>query len=185
MAFDLEDSEKLFLSVNDKHRRYIKYLNDYIVALVERSRFIEAKYYFEILFAHKAKSKEANVLGYKIAIRMFDFPAVQRFNNFLLYSNFDKQELLCLRLEFYYTINSRDFNSLAVALLEQYTLKFSVLQTLIELVMDRDPVESRKIIPVIYKYLLKHKLKPSDEFNVIAKKMMLQNLIDFLSTVKK
>ncbi|HCZ8663113.1 hypothetical protein ACLH09_23280 [Citrobacter braakii] len=184
MAFDLEDSEKLFLSVNDSHKRYVKYLNDYILALMETNRFIEAKYYFELLFLRKPNSKEANVLGYKIAIRMFDFPAIQKHNEFLWYSGFEKQELLCLRLEFYYAINNRDFNPLAIALLEQYTLKLSVLQTLIELVMDREPIEAMKIIPYIYKYLLKHKLKPSDEFNVIAKKMMIQNLVDTLSVVK-
>lgn len=185
MAADLDESEKLFLSVTNTHKRYIKYLNNYIVSLIENNRFLEAKYYFEILYTRKPMSKEANALGYRIAIRTFDIPAVKKFNDFLWYSTFDKQELLCLRLEFYYSINNRDFNPLAIALLEQYTLKLDVLQVLIELVLAREPNESKKIIPYIYGYLSKHRLKPSAEFNVIAKKLMIEVLVETLTMVKK
>lgn len=183
MIIDLDTSENLYFSIDNKNKKYVKYLTNYTYALMDKHRIVESCYYFNILYSIKPKSKIANILGYKIAIRTFDSEAVQKFNKFLWDAGYDKQELLCLRLEYYYAINNNvEFERLSEGLLDSFTLKKEFLIIVMELILGQ---KNNNLVSCLYRYLQKNKLKPSADFDVRAKEMVLQKLVDTLSEMAK
>ncbi|WP_071523933.1 hypothetical protein [Edwardsiella tarda] len=183
MKKNIDEIESVFLSTKKNSKKYIKNLSSYIFSLLENNRVIEAKHYFDILYSIKKDSKETNFLGYTIAIRTFDSNAVEKFDSFLWRKKCDKKKILCLQLDYYYSIgNQNNFNHIASYLFKNCRFISEELNPIIELVIDRGTDET---IVSLCDCFRRNRLEPSAELSSIIREPILRHLIKTISKVAK
>ncbi|WP_455844624.1 hypothetical protein [Pantoea agglomerans] len=175
--------ESDFFKTDKKHGKFIKRISKYIRSLMDRGRISEASYYYDILYEMKRDNKETVVLGYGLAIRKFDYRAMQRFDNYLVSTKCDPKIIFLLRLDYYYiTSNLNNFAGVACSLLKDYRLNVDELNSLVECTIS---LNAKKVIPSLYSYLKRMKLTPSEQLNSKCKSMMIESFVDTLRLVNK
>jgi hypothetical protein len=174
----LELIEKKFRDTPEKHNKYKIRLTEYIKFLIQKERFLEAKYFFNILFKIKNDHPLTIKLGYSLSISLFDSEGVKKFDSLLYQSKPPETELIYFRLKYYHSTNNyKNFTECCDFLLSK-KLNNEQLTTIIEICINR---QSYVIANNLIKYLSREKIRLSDQGNKQIKKILIQKLTNILA----
>ncbi|RYV01908.1 hypothetical protein SOPP22_12165 [Shewanella sp. OPT22] len=179
----LELIEKKYRDTSITHKKYIKRLNDYITTLLTNGRIIEAKYFFSELQTLSSEHKNTLLLGYKIAIKTFDSESILHYDKKLVDLDYNFEELVWIRLQYYYSVNNRDgIVNCAQHLLSKSTkLETDKLQFFTDIILNNHELE---VFKAFNKYLYRVKLKVIPSFDAKVKFIAYQKLVDIVVRIK-
>ncbi|TWI48948.1 hypothetical protein IQ22_04081 [Pseudomonas duriflava] len=150
----MEAIEQIYRDTLPTHRKYIKRLTKYVEVLMEKGRFLEAKYYFEKLLLVSPSHVNSIRLGYTLSIHLFDRDGVLKYDKFFMDKKISTTDLYWLRLKFYISINNKKkCEEYCVELLKN-GIDNSKLSTVIEACINSN---SYKPIPLLIQYVKKNK----------------------------
>jgi hypothetical protein len=136
-GYRLELIEKKFRDTPEKHNKYKIRLTEYIKFLIQNERFLEAKYFFNILYKIKNDHPITIRLGYSLSISLFDTEGVKKFDSLLYQSKPPETELIYFRLKYYYSTNNyKNFAECCEFLLSR-KLNEEQLTTIIEICLNQ------------------------------------------------
>jgi len=178
----LELVEKKYRDTPEGHKKYAKRLTDYLNFLIQKERFLEAKYFFDFLYKVKPNHARTIRLGYTLSISLFDKDGVRNFDKLLYDSKPSENELTWFRLKYYYSVNDRkNFEECCESLLAKNSLKDKQLNTIIEICLRQ---ESYEISINLIKYLSRNGLSLNDPGSRKIKNIVIKKLIGYISKVK-
>lgn len=179
----MEFVEKKFRDTPCSHKKYVKRLSEYISFLLKQGRILEAKHYFDELVKIKPNHKRTLVLGYELSIKNFDNEGVFNFDKQLIGQKYNEQELLRLRLTYYYSVNNtKAFEQVAQYIFKNLSLKMDLLNKILPMVVQKKQYGS---IAALCTYLRNNKIKLSPKAENSTRQVALQKLVDVLSEVRK
>jgi len=175
--------EKKYRDTPKKNRKYVKRLSDFIRDLMDKGRIIESKYYFSELMGLKPDNIQTHVLGYKLSIKTFDNHGVSYFDKFLHQQHYNEELLLCLRLQYYYSVNNEiEFSETACYILTKRSLGKESLDTISRLVISQHCYEP---IAKLCHYLKRERKHLNKQAENKVKRIALQQLADSLVEIIK
>lgn len=175
----MELIEKKFRDTPEQHNKYAKRLTEYINFLIQKERFIESKYFFKILYKIKRNHPITIRLGYSLSISLFDSTGVQEFDALLYRSKPLETELVYFRLKYYYSTNDYKNCVECCEFLFSRKLNKEQLDTIIEICLNQ---KSYAISNYLIKYIVKEKIRLSDQGNKLIKNILIQKLADVIAT---
>ncbi len=178
----INEIEVRFRNEYKKPRKRAKALNEYIVYLLENDHILEANHYLNILLELKPKHDKSLSLGYKIAIRMFDFERVGFFDRELIGVKAKDDLIMFLKLEYYCSIKSTKRIDLCLEwFCEQLTINTAHIGLVIEASLI---IKKYELIVKVLKLMNKKRLEPSESTGKIYKEIALEKLVKTLRMVQ-
>lgn len=183
MSTKLDLIEKKYRETPKENRKYVKRLSDFIRDLMDKGRIIESKYYFSELMELKPDHIQTHVLGYKLSIKTFDNHGVAYFDELLSQQRYREELLLCLRLQYYYSVNDMSkFSESACYMLTKKNLDKESLETIFQLVISQHCYEP---IAKLCHYLKRDRKYLNKQAENKVKCIALQRLADSLVEIIK
>jgi effector-binding domain-containing protein len=176
----LELIEKKFRDTPEKHNKYKIRLTEYIKFLIQKEKFLEAKYFFNILYKIKNDHPITIRLGYSLSISLFDTEGVKKFDSLLYQSKAPETELIYFRLKYYYSTNNykNSAECCEILLSKKLNKEQEQLTTIMEICLNQ---QSYEIAKSLIKYLSKEKLCLTVQGNKQIKKILIQKLTNTLA----
>ncbi|MGQ4005180.1 hypothetical protein QIW49_01670 [Francisellaceae bacterium CB300] len=175
--------EEKYRKTSKSSKNHAKYLFDYIILLKEKNRILEANFYFQELSISKPKCYKTHIVGYELAIKSFDNESVKKFDSLLSKKKLQREELFCLRLKYYYSVNKQAcFEELISYILIKTTITRKTLHIILPMVLNQN---NYKLIYLLLKYLKNRSLQISNHVEKKIRKIILQELIDNLTRIVK
>ncbi len=170
---DLEQHEKTYRTTDRTSGKYLKRLTDYITALTDSGRFLEAKHFFLELCQLSPNHPKTIRLGYSIAIATFDRDWVRKYDQLLITSTKDINELHWYRFCYYQSVNNIEACEDTGCELLRSILPVDRLSIVLEVCIAR---KSYTIAQSLAKYLSKNKIKLSTRYDKLLKKIIITRL---------
>jgi len=164
------------------NKKYVKRLTDFVNSLLDTDRILEAHFYFKELVSVSPEHLKTVVLGYKLSIRTFNTKDVSCYDKKLFNSKKNEEELLLLRLQYYYSVNNQGLaEDCALSLLSKQHLKADTLQSISDFTRNH---ESYNLISTLGKYLFLNKMIFHPSIEKQFKKNVITKLINLLKQTK-
>lgn len=164
-----------------KPKKRAKALNDYIIYLIENEHILEADYHHKKLLELKPGNEKCLAIGYKIAIRMFNFDRIVFFDKKLIEIKASEETIMSLKLEYYCSINSKQgMKSCTEWFLERNSISTEHIELLIEATLI---LEEFKFISKLLKHMRKKGLRPSTATERSLKRISIEELAKTLRKV--
>lgn len=169
----LEQYENIYRATEKSSRKHIKRLTDYITALVDSGRFLEAKHFFYELCESENNHPRTIRLGYAIAIATFDIDGIRKYDHLLINSTKDMDEVYWYRFCYYHSVGKiKACEDTACELLKS-KLTLDRLSEIIDACILR---KNYLIAQSLAKYLSENKLKLSLRHEKLLKKIIITRL---------
>ncbi|WP_045392172.1 hypothetical protein [Vibrio rotiferianus] len=97
--------EKQVRDTDTKHKKKSLRLTKLVDYLLEKERYLEAKFYFEQLFKLKPDSLSTAILGMKVSTATFDSHRARQFNETLFKLKYDSEKHRLLLLSYFYAVH--------------------------------------------------------------------------------
>lgn len=166
-----------------KPKKRAKALNDYIIYLMDNEHILEADYYHGKLLELRPESEKSIVLGYKIAIRMFNIDRVVYFDKKIIEINANEELIMSLKLEYCCSINSKqNMESCVEWFLDRENTSIEYIEILIEAILI---LQKYEFISRLLKHMKKKKLGPSRNTERTLKKISVEKLAKTLHEVSR
>ena len=169
----MEQSEKIYRATAKTSRKYPKRLTEYIDALVDGGRLLEAKHFFLELCQLGPNHLKTIRLGYTIAIATFDNDWIYKYDQLLTNSTKDSSEVHWYRLRYYHSQNNIAACENTSCELLKGQLSTGRLSTIIEVCMVR---RSYIIAQALAKYLSKNHVVLTPRYNKRLKQIVITKL---------
>lgn len=130
-VLQMELVEQKYRNTAKSNKKYVKRLTEFVSSLLDADRVLEARFYFKELVGVSPDHLKTVILGYKLSIRTFDSKGVSCYDEKLMNFKQNKEKLLLLRLQYYYSVNDQgSFEDCALSLLSEQHLELETLQSI-------------------------------------------------------
>ena len=171
----MENSERHYRDTPITNRKYLKRLTDYINKLLESGRNLEAHHFFLELCKENPLHEKTIRLGYNIAISLFDYDGISKYDKLLVDSAPDISELLWFQLRCYHSLNNISACERVSCELLEHIKNKNYLPTIIEVCIER---KSYVIAESLVRYLAKNRISlrpPTDKW---LQQIIITKLLD-------
>ncbi|MEE9338248.1 MAG: hypothetical protein V3U87_09225 [Methylococcaceae bacterium] len=164
------------------NKKYAKRLTEFVSSLLNTDRVLEAGFYFKELEDISPDHFKTVVLGYKLSIRIFDSKGVSCYDEKLINLKRNEEQLLLLRLQYYYSVNNQSSaEDCALSLLSKKHLESETLQAISDFIRNHS---SYNLISDLGKYLTLNQMIFHPSIEKQFKNIVISKLIDCLQKAK-
>ncbi|MCS3467368.1 hypothetical protein M2401_001089 [Pseudomonas sp. JUb42] len=178
----MEPTERIFYETLPSDRKYAKHTTIFINYLIEKQRYLEAKFIFEKLYNLKASNAITIRLGYTLSIALFDSKGVEKFDRLLIDSQkSEKGEIEWYQLRYYQSRNLHNQAENICARLLKLKLPPEYLTTITEFCLNN---KNYPTTAILCQYLSSHNLRLQPRGTAKLRAIALQKLVNVIAGVK-